>query len=291
MMQRDRRIFVIPALLLMLLVGACTALEAINQLSPAGHYERQSDIAFGVTSRQRLDVYVPTDAGAVVNVKPPIVVFFYGGGWRRGEKEDYRFVAEYLTRRGVIAVVPNYRLFPEVTFPGFIEDGAAAFAWAKANADRLGGDSARVFLMGHSSGAHTATLLALDPSYLAQHALKPSDIAGVVGISGPYDVDPRRVRWVARIFEGLAEIERALPVEQVRAGAPAMFLANGDRDWIVPPRNAELLADRLRAKGVPAEVKIYQGERHAEILLGLSTSFANDRQLGRDVLAFIRSRG
>ncbi|MBM3525100.1 MAG: alpha/beta hydrolase, partial [Alphaproteobacteria bacterium] len=155
-------------------------LRTIETLTPAGDYTLDRDAAYGPSARQRVDVYRPRLSSTAL--PPPTVVFFYGGSWRRGDKESYRFVGEYLSRLGVIAVVADYRLHPEVTFPAFVEDGAAAVAWASREAMALGGDPSRVFAMGHSAGAHIAVLLALEPRYLALRGMASERLAGVIGI-------------------------------------------------------------------------------------------------------------
>ena len=70
----------------------------------------------------------------------PVVVFFYGGSWQSGRRQDYSFVAQALTSRGCVVVIPDYRLYPEANFPAFVEDGAAAFAWVHEHISRFGGD-------------------------------------------------------------------------------------------------------------------------------------------------------
>jgi acetyl esterase/lipase len=270
------------------LLASCTgtrSLGTLDILTPSGAYRLERDAAYGPASRQRVDVYRPEGEARTAL---PIVVFFYGGSWRRGEKGDYRFVGEFLSRNGVVAVVADYRLFPDVTFPSFVEDGAAAFAWARANAAMLGGTPDRVFMIGHSAGAHIAALAALDPRFLAAHELTPRAVAGVVGLAGPYDIDLRRLRWLERVFAGSTTPEEATPLAQARAGAPPMLLLNGESDRLVAPRNAEAMAARLVALGNRAEARIYPGIGHLDIVLGLSTTFgASARAVRDDILAFI----
>lgn len=267
-------------------LSGCGGLRTIETLTPSGAYLSDLDVAYGPDPRQRLDVYRPAAPSATPS---PVVVFFYGGSWRRGEKEAYRFVAEYLTRMGCVAVIADYRLYPAVRFPAFVEDGAAAIAWARDNAQRLGGDQRRIYAMGHSSGAHTAVLLALEPRYLAAVGRSPGDLAGVIGISGPYDEDFSTVRWLRAVFPDTANAEEARPITKARRGAPRMLLANGGRDGLVSPRHAVALATRLRELGSPVDLRIYDAAGHGDILLGLSTTLAGGSSLGADVLSFITS--
>ena len=133
---------------LSLLLSACSGQFWANALTPRWGYDRHADIAYGDDPRQTLDVYVPADKAA----HAPVVVFFYGGSWQSGDKNGYRFVGQALASRGLVAVVPDYRLYPPTTFPGFIEDGARAVAWARAHAADYGADPDRLFVSGHSAG-------------------------------------------------------------------------------------------------------------------------------------------
>lgn len=163
-----------------LLLEGFNPLAEINFLVPRAGYQKQTGIGYGSLGRQKLDVYSPK--GEVQNL--PVVVFFYGGSFQSGRRQDYRFVGEALTARGVIAVIPDYRVYPEGKFPTFIEDGAAAVSWARNHIYRFGGDPSRLFLMGHSAGAYIASMLALNPSYLAQVGLSNGDLYGFIGLAG-----------------------------------------------------------------------------------------------------------
>ncbi|MFP4003561.1 MAG: alpha/beta hydrolase, partial [Alphaproteobacteria bacterium] len=144
------------------------------------------DVIYGPFPRNRLDVYPP----GPMEGKAPVVLFFHGGAWRKGDKRLYRWLGRALARRGFQAVIPNYRLYPDGTFPVFMEDAAMAVAWTREHADRFGGHRRQIHVMGHSAGAHIATLMALDEAYLRATTLSPSDLRSVIGISGPYSMDP-----------------------------------------------------------------------------------------------------
>lgn len=154
------------------------------------------DLAYGEDARQRLDVHRPRDAAG----PSPVVIFFYGGSWQSGEKRHYRFVAQALARHGVMTVIPNYRLSPAAGFPAFVEDGAAAAAWVAARIGAHGGNPTRVFLAGHSAGAHIALLLALDRHYLDEAGFPRAALAGAIGLSGPYDFLPIKRPDIKRVF-------------------------------------------------------------------------------------------
>lgn len=257
-----------PGLLLLpllLTVAACSPFRLINQLSPSDHYRPASDIAYGELDRQTLDIYTPhASAGAA-----PVVVFFYGGGWRKGDKKNYEFVASSLTEAGYAVIIPDYRVFPDVVFPAFVEDGAAAVAWVLNNAAAYKLDPDRVFLMGHSAGAHIAALLSLDQRYLAEHGVEPERIRALIGLSGPYDFLPIESGYLLDVFP---EESRAAsqPVNFVTAAAPPTLLIHGSDDDLVEPANSESLAARLAEHGADVSIRLYEGAGHAKIAVALA---------------------
>ena len=266
--------------LLGLLAGAamlagCSSTRLLDSLTPEGAYALDRDRAYGDHPRQRLDVYRPEtrDTGTVI-------VFFYGGSWRWGDKADYRFVAESLTRQGITVVIPDYRVYPEVTFPGFVEDGAQALRWVRDNL--AGHGDSRVFVMGHSAGAHIAALVALDPRY------RPADVAGFVGISGPYDFLPFTSARTAEIFSGADDLAQTQPITFAGPGSPPALLFHGAEDRIVYTHNAENLTAALRRSGVPVRYVLYEDRGHVDIMLGLSSVLAGDGRLIAELLDFLR---
>jgi acetyl esterase/lipase len=220
--------------------------------------EVDRSLAYGEGARRTLDVYRPHAADGAA-----VIVFFYGGSWRKGRKETYRFLGAALARHGFVTMVADYRVFPEVRHPGFIEDGALAVRWASDNAARYGGDPSRLFVMGHSAGAYIAAMLALDERWLDAVAPVPKQriIAGLIGISGPYDFLPLRDGTLATIFGGANRLETQ-PISYVSATAPPAFLATGARDRMVDPGNSHRLATRLNAAGGDARVATYPGIGH-----------------------------
>ncbi len=224
----------------------------------------------------------PANAGAA-----PAVVFFYGGAWRSGNKGLYRYVAIALARRGYLAVVPDYRIYPQARYPDFIEDGAQAVRWVKDNARRFGGDPEKLFLMGHSAGAHIAAMLAVDGSWLHKVGLAPGrDIAGLIGMSGPYDYLPLRNRTLKIIFGG-ANRPETQPIFHVSPGAPPALLMTGSNDRLVEPGNSARLAARLRAAGNAATVLTYRRVGHYLIIAALAPLLRFLVPVLRDVDAFI----
>jgi len=267
------------------LLAGCSPFLYLNAFSPSGQARENIDIAYGPLDRQRLDVFEPV----ILHEQPaPVVVFYYGGAWDSGNKADYRFVGRTLAARGFVAVVPDYRVYPEVVFPGFIKDAAAAAAWAFENASRFHGDPAKVFLMGHSAGAHIAAMLALDDGYLNALGHSPEQLAGWVGLSGPYDFLPLQSRRLKKIF-GDPTPRNTQPIEFVSESAPPALLISGDADTTVIPRNTRRLAAQLRATGVNVREIIYPEVGHGRTVAAFS-SIADGLPVVDDVAQFVSSQ-
>ena len=247
-------------LLASIFVVACggIAFTAANAPALFGHFERRADIAYGAGERQRLDVYAPEHAR-----DRPIIVFWYGGAWEKGKKSHYRFVGAALARAGYVAVLPDYRIYPEAKFPQFVDDGAAALSWVVSHAAQIGGDPNRIFLAGHSAGAHLAGMLAYDPARLTRVGLPAGLVRGFIGLSGPYALDPNTDTYRA-IFAapyGLADWQ---PVLLARTGAPPALLIHGEADDVVYVSHAHKMVAALQAVNVPVTLRTYPGRGHAD---------------------------
>lgn len=252
------------------MLSACSPVAILNALAPKSGITETRDIRYADGDRDKLDVYAPTWAQAGKQ-GAPVVVFIYGGGWKDGAKANYRFVAAALAARGFLTVVPDYRLFPEVRFPVFLQDNAAAVAWTKANIGRFGGDPRRIFLMGHSAGAYNVAMLTLDKQWLAADGLDPDrDIAGTIGLAGPYDFLPLHDPELEDIFAPAGDLRRSQPITFARGDAPPMFLAAGTNDKTVLPRNTEHLAAAIRRDGGRVEERLYPGVNHTKIIGAMS---------------------
>jgi acetyl esterase/lipase len=252
------------------LTAACSPLGALNganRLTPGdGGVKRiVAGAAFGSDARQRLDVWAPEDASA----KLPVIVFFYGGSWKSGDRDGYGFAARALAARGFVVVVPDYRLVPQVRWPAFVEDGAAALKWVAASIANHGGDPARIGVIGHSAGAHIALLLSLDRRWgVADH------IKAAVGLAGPYDFRPFEPGGAAEAALGNApDLADTQPIHFARPDAPPLLLLHGDADETVKPRNSLALAKAITDQGGRATAKLYPGIGHIGILLALSKPF------------------
>ena len=228
-----------------------------------------------------LDVHRPPDHRTGV----PVIVFFHGGSWRNGSRIDYRFAGQSLAQAGYVVIVPDYRKAPQFAFPAFMEDAADAEAWAKRHAAEYGGDPSRIYVMGHSAGAHIAALLGTDARFLQATGMRPRDLAGVIGLSGPYDFLPITSPAIREAFGPASGWAATQPVNFVDGDEPPFLLLQGKADVVVLPRNATALAERLQAEGEPVELHLYDGMGHPGTLVGLMRVDQPVRQVVIDWIA------
>jgi acetyl esterase/lipase len=268
------------------LLAGCARLGFLAANVPAvfGSYKRHANIAYGTDPQHRLDVYVP-DQGA--DVPRAVVVFWHGGRWRFGDKADYRFVGAALADAGYVAVVANYRHYPQVKMPGFMDDAARAALWAAAHAGEFGGDRQRLYLMGHSAGAHLAALVTLNTDYFAAAGQPAPHIAGVIGLSGPYDFLPLLEADVQDMFGPPEIYAQSQPINFVRADAPPMLLVHGLEDDTAKPKNSRNLATALSALGAPVTLKLYPKVSHADTVAALTTLLRGRAPTLADITSFI----
>ncbi|MEC5388065.1 alpha/beta hydrolase [Uliginosibacterium sp. H3] len=248
----------------LLMTSACSSISIVNGVTPRSGYTLTPDVAYGDGPRMKLDVYAPDKADP--SGKPaPVVVFFYGGNWREGDRADYRFLAAPLAARGIVVVVPDYRLYPEVEYPEFLKDSAKAVAWTLREVSKYGGDPSNVFVMGHSAGAYNAAMMAYDPRWLGAEKISPGVLAGFVGLAGPYNFLPIQSPDTKPVFDWPNTPASSQPITHVAPTAPhALLIAPGPgKDKIVDPEiNTERMADALRKNNIGVEVKRYDSLNH-----------------------------
>jgi acetyl esterase/lipase len=246
----------------------------------------QRDEVFDPAHSLALDVYrLPGTEHA------PVIIFFYGGSWKSGKRQWYRWVGEALAQRGMVVVIPDYRLWPKVRLDGFMQDAARAVAWTQAHAGEYGGNGAQLFVMGHSAGAHIGALLATDAHWLDAVGMQPRDLSGFIGLAGPYDFLPLKDPDFIDMFGSTREAQlRSQPVHYVDGDEPPMLLMQGTTDKIVWPRNAQSLASALQREGEPVELKMYPDIGHTAILFAMSRPFQGKAPVLDDTVSFIRAQ-
>jgi acetyl esterase/lipase len=274
------------------LTAACSPLSLFANLSPKDPALTSArDVAFGPDPRQRLDVYAPPKPrGEARGAPAPVAVFFYGGSWDSGRRQDYNWIGRALAARGFVTVIADYRLYPAARFPAFLEDGALAVRWAVDHAGQFGGDPGRVVLIGHSAGAYNAAMLALDSRYLTAAGVDPRRIRAFAGLSGPYDFLPLTDPIAIRTFGEAQDLPATQPTAFARSDAPAAFLATGEKDTYVFPRNTVALAKALRSVGAPVEERHYPELTHISMVLSLSRPLRGRATVFDEMVAFLKAR-
>ena len=269
-------------------LAACASapLAIINATAPTHGVAITRSIAYAADpgDRHTLDVYAPRKPrpGA------PMVVFLYGGGWDSGNKADYKFVGAALASHGYLAVVPDYRLYPEVRYPAFVQDSAAAVRWARDHAADYGFDPHRLFLMGHSAGAYNAVMLASDPQWLAAVGMEPKrDIRGVVGLAGPYDFLPLESDELKAIFGPADQRPATQPINHINGQEPPFFLAHDLGDKVVYVKNTRNFAAKAQAAGDHVETRYYKGLSHALLMGAVAAPLRFLGPVFRDLTDFI----
>lgn len=267
--------------LLALVTAACSPLATFDRLVPKdGGGRKVASVRYGEGPQRTLDVYAPK---AKSDAPRPVIVFFYGGSWAWGDKRPYTFVGKALAARGFVTVIPDYRKVPEVRYPGFVEDGAAAVRWVRAHAREYGGDGERIVLAGQSAGAYIAAMLAVDGRWLGADR---AALRGLVGLAGPYDFAPFNTEASRAAFGAWPRPAETQPVTHADAGSPPALLLTGDADDVVRPRNSDALAAALRKAGVAAEVKRYPGIGHIGILTAIARPLRGKAPVLVDMTAF-----
>lgn len=267
------------------LLAACSPLTALNALTPGSGVVKSAGIVYGPAGN-RLDVYMPADHPD----KAPVVVFFYGGTWNSGARGDYAFVGESLAARGIVAVIADYRLYPAVRYPEFLVDCARAVAWAAHEIRSYGGDPQRLYVMGHSSGAYNAAMVALDPRWLAKAGMTPDVLRGWIGLAGPYDFLPIQNPEARLVFGYPDTPPDSQPIRHVTSAAPPALLVASRHDRLVNPvRNTHGMAEALREAGVPVEEIIYDRTSHATLVGAIAWPLRFLAPVLDDVTAFVKA--
>lgn len=254
-------------ILLALALGAagCTGQQLLNTLTPSGGHRYAAAIPYDPAHRLTLDIYTPVNVRRV-----PVVVFFYGGRWTDGTAADFRFVGQALAAQGFVAVLPDYRHYPAVRFPAFVQDAARAVRWTQLHIARYGGDPDKIFVMGHSSGAHLAALLALDPRYLAEAGGDRAKLKGMIGLAGPYDFLPLADADLRDMFGPPERYELSQPITFADGDNPPMLLLHGADDQTVRVHNTRNLAAAIQRAGGTVESHIYPEMSHPWIIATLA---------------------
>jgi acetyl esterase/lipase len=270
------------------LLSGCSGTRIVDILTPSSAYTATLGIPYGDGPRRTLDVYRPVSLAA--GAKAPVVVFIYGGSWREGQKADYRFVADALTARGIVAVIADYRVFPEVHYPGFVEDTAAAVAWTFREIARYGGDQQRIFVAGHSAGAYNAAMVAFDPRWLKPFGLQPRQLRGFVGLAGPYNFLPIVDEGVKEVFDWPGTPPDSQPINHVtRDAIPALLIAARKDTFVFPDQNTIPMGEKLKSVGAEVTVDVHDHVNHITLMGSMARPLRFLAPVDREFIDFVLS--
>jgi acetyl esterase/lipase len=254
---------------------------------------RNLGIRFKPGSRLGLDVFAPEGAAQC-----PVVISIHGGGWSLWPRWVFSFSAPPLLARGLVVVLPDYTLYPRARYPQMADECAAAVAWTLEHIADYGGDPRRVYLQGHSSGAHLSALVALDPRWLAAYGHAPDDLAGLMVSAGVLDIEAEHDHWQSKtpisaehgplwgVMGGSREGLRAgSPVTYVRADAPPTLVVHGEGDRWAPPHVGRSFYEALAATGADVEWRLYAGKGHVDALF--EAALDPHAPMNEDLVAFI----
>ncbi len=258
----------------------------VNRAAAFQSFQHYQSVHYGQARAQQMDIFRP-DAKSEKLL--PVVVFFYGGCWgacSHLKKEDYAFVAESFSSNRIVAVVPDYRVYPDVNFNEIMNDASSLVEWVHSHIQDYGGDPKQIFLMGHSSGAHLAAMLAVNRQYLAPQTY--GDIKGFIGLAGPYNFLPFDEDYMPILFGSLASPADSQPIHFIDGTQPPLLLMHGATDTRVKPSNAETMAKKALDVGGNIEKHIYEDIDHAAIVGEFSILLRNKSQIFSDTLDFIK---
>jgi acetyl esterase/lipase len=264
-----------------LLLTACTTVGFYIANAGVSSAEMcvERNIAYGEKPYQILDIYRPK-----AHANGRVLVFFYGGGWTDGSKDDYAFVADRFVRQGYTVVLPDYGKYPMVTYPTFVEESAAAVAWVKHHVKPTS-----LFVMGHSAGAYNAVMMASDARYLSAYGVTQSDIDGVIGIAGPYEFTPKEKKY-QQIFNYIKNYTPMHVSTFVTKDVPPMLLLHGLGDDVVLPFNTKFLASHLKEVGGKVQVITYPDIGHIQIIGAITKRWEYYAPVADDISNFMNEQ-
>lgn len=288
-------------LVALLIVGAIGLQIAISRDGPAvlsavdrltggsGGAELKARIATGEHPDQKLLIWAPKQAPSQQALRP-VLFFVHGGSWNSGDPESYDFVGRTFVEQGFVVVLSGYRLGDKGKYPGMIEDTARAFAWVHDEIEAYGGDPQRVVIAGHSAGAYNMMMIALEEKWLARHSLSPNNIAGVIGISGPYDFLPLESESTIASFGHFEDLDATQPINHVKGSAPPMLLIHGEKDTTVGVFHSRNLSGLLEGAGHSPVLELYPEMNHTDPIISIASPWRGRRDIPAKIADFVRSQ-
>jgi len=274
-MKTNFNLFALLKVIPLIFLGGCSALGVINSVSKIYGVETKQNIAFDPHPKLQYDLYYPKSRNT--NLKEtPVIVFFYGGSWNRGDKSEYEFVGRRLAAMGYIIAVPNYRLYPEVKYPEFLQDNIKAVkaiqTELKSNEYAPLKPAEQLIMMGHSAGAYNAAMLAFDPTWASQiESNKNTLIKGFIGMAGAYNIYPIKDTEVQPVFHHPNYPDESQPIQFTNQAQPPSLILSPETDTLVSiERNSETLHESLNKAGNSSTLKTIDGTDHVTLIATLS---------------------
>lgn len=244
------------------------------------HWPGRLDLAYGPTSRQAIDLFLPRARAA------PLLVFVHGGYWQSRDRKDFSFIAGPMLERGAAVALLGYDLAPEVRMDAIVAEVRAGLAWLHRHAPAHGCDPARIHLVGHSAGGHLAAM-ALTTEWRT-FGLPEDMIKGVCAISGVFDLEPIRLCYLNEVVRlDAAEAHRNSPVHQALHGRCPVIVAVGELETEAFHEQSRTFAARLEGEGWPCQLLVQPGVDHFGIVMSMAEADAPvvqaiARQMGLD---------
>lgn len=277
---------IIPSLygcLIVLLMTGCSPLRMMNLINRADNYRSHADVSYGEHTRQTFDVFQPRQQNSGC-----VVVFVYGGSWEEGRKEQYGFVGAALARMGHTAIIPDYRLYPEVTYPAFVQDVAQSLTHPLVQEYA---QSRPLVMMGHSAGAMMAGLVSFNDQYLADAGLDKNIVDGYIALAGPHDyfLPTDKPRWTRIFGEDKDKQRTALTVNHIDSGDPPALIIHGAEDDTVTPKSARSLEQALQNAGVRVTRRSYEDTGHRAVIAAMSRGLSSLAPTLEDIDQFLQT--
>jgi dipeptidyl aminopeptidase/acylaminoacyl peptidase len=270
----------------MFILAACSSAVFFAANAPV-HFEKSQlvcDVVYDDAHDLKLDIYRPLNE----REKHDVLVFFYGGRWETGSKDQYAFAADAFVKRGFIVVIPDYRKYPAVKFPAFAQDGAKAVGWVLDHIEDYHGDKNRVFVAGHSAGAHIGSLIVSDAKYLRAEHHAPGEIKAFAGLAGPYSFTPED-EDLKDMFGPPENYAAMQTTSFIDGDEPPMLLLWGEQDKTVARYNLDRLKEKIEENHGTVVGKTYPSLDHIKILGALSWFNRNDAPVAEDMDRFFRT--
>lgn len=252
-------------LMLFALTGQAAVLFAGVKVDKDINYTDRDD------ERRQLNVYYQKD----ISVQKDVLIFIHGGSWSSGKKDTYWWIGRNFARKGVVTVNINYGLAPQNQYGQMADDCANAVKWVQEHISAYGGNPSRIFLMGHSAGAHLAELINSDPRYFKKAGIA-NPVKGIV-LDDPFGLDMKEYMTIAEKDDSYYDFLRTFSKDPAvwEKGSPLHYVQNtknphlifyGEKTYPAIQIQSERMNKILKEEKVPVMLKIIKGKKHVGMI-------------------------